>query len=317
MNNNYLGISAIVLGTICFSVNDISVKLFSSEMPLNQLMFFRAIFAISILLFVILPFYGGFKYLNTNNPTFHIFRGLAVVGANTFFFISIAELSLAEATAIFFIAPVLITIFAVLFLREKVGVRRSLACLIGFLGMLFIIKPGTISFDPISLFPLIAALFYTALHIITRKYGSQEKPITMGFYIQVCFLVTSLMFASGFYLADFDVEQSNALKFLTGSWVSVSTFDLFHIFVGIAFPISIGGILVSYAYKNYEASFLAPFEYGALVIAVLSTYLIWNEIPDRLSFIGIILIMLSGIFVSLREKQVSSIRSSRKIIHRR
>ena len=317
MNNNYLGISAIVFGTICFSVNDISVKLFSSEMPLNQLMFFRAIFAISILLFVILPFYGGFKYLNTSNPTFHIFRGLAVVGANTFFFISIAELSLAEATAIFFIAPILITIFAMFFLQEKVGIRRGLACLIGFLGMLFIIKPGTISFELISIFPLIAALFYTALHIITRKYGSQEKPLTMGFYIQVCFLVTSLMFAGGFYLADFDAEHSNALTFLTGSWVSVSTFDMFHILVGIALPISIGGILVSYAYKNYEASFLAPFEYGALVIAVVSTYLIWNEVPDRLSLIGMILIMLSGIFVSLREKQVSSIRSSRKIIHRR
>jgi drug/metabolite transporter (DMT)-like permease len=125
------------------------------------------------------------------------------------------------------------------------------------------------------------------------------------------------MFAGGFYLADFDAEHSNALTFLTGSWVSVSTFDMFHILVGIALPISIGGILVSYAYKNYEASFLAPFEYGALVIAVVSTYLIWNEIPDRLSLIGMILIMLSGIFVSLREKQVSSIRSSRKIIHRR
>ena len=317
MNNNYLGILAIVLGTICFSINDISVKLLSTEMPLNQLMFFRAIFAISILLFVILPFYGGFKYLNTSNPTFHIFRGLAVVGANTFFFISIAELSLAEATAIFFIAPILITIFAMFFLQEKVGIRRGLACSIGFLGMLFIIKPGTISFELISIFPLIAALFYTALHIITRKYGSQEKPLTMGFYIQVCFLVTSLMFAGGFYLADFDAEHSNALTFLTGSWVSVSTFDMFHILVGIALPISIGGILVSYAYKNYEASFLAPFEYGALVIAVVSTYLIWNEIPDRLSLIGMILIMLSGIFVSLREKQVSSIRSSRKIIHRR
>ena len=317
MNNNYLGISAIVLGTICFSVNDISVKLFSSEIPLNQLMFFRAIFAISILLLVILPFYGGFKYLNTSNPVFHIFRGLAVVGANTFFFISIAELSLAEATAIFFIAPILITIFAMFFLQEKVGIRRGLACFIGFLGMLFIIKPGTISFELISIFPLIAALFYTALHIITRKYGSQEKPLTMGFYIQVCFLVTSLMFAGGFYLVDFDAEHSNALTFLTGSWVSVSTFDMFHILVGIALPISIGGILVSYAYKNYEASFLAPFEYGALVIAVVSTYLIWNEIPDRLSLIGMILIMLSGIFVSLREKQVSSIRSSRKIIHRR
>ena len=317
MNNNYLGISAIVFGTICFSVNDISVKLFSSEIPLNQLMFFRAIFAISILLLVILPFYGGLKYLNTSNPVFHIFRGLAVVGANTFFFISIAELSLAEATAIFFIAPISITIFAMFFLQEKVGIRRGLACFIGFLGMLFIIKPGTISFELISIFPLIAALFYTALHIVTRKYGSQEKPLTMGFYIQVCFLVTSLMFAGGFYLVDFDAEHSNALTFLTGSWVSVSTFDMFHILVGIALPISIGGVLVSYAYKNYEASFLAPFEYGALVIAVVSTYLIWNEIPDRLSLIGMILIMLSGIFVSLREKQVSSIRSSRKIIHRR
>ena len=317
MNNNYLGILAIVLGTVCFSINDISVKLFSTEMPLHQLMFFRATFAICILLFLILPFYGGLKFLNTNNPGFHIFRGLAVVGANTFFFISIAELSLAEATAIFFIAPILITVFAVFFLEEKVGIRRSLACLIGFLGMLFIIKPGSISFNLISLFPLIAALFYTALHIITRKYGAQEKPLTMGFYIQVCFLITSLMFASGFYIADVNVGQSKALTFLTGSWVSVNTFDLLHIFVGIAFPISIGGVLVSYAYKNHEASFLAPFEYGALIIAVISTYLIWNEIPDNLSLIGITLIMFSGIFVSIREKQVSSIRSSRKIIHRR
>ena len=317
MNNNYLGILAIVLGTLCFSINDISVKLFSTEMPLHQLMFFRATFAICILLFLILPFYGGLKFLNTNNPGFHIFRGLAVVGANTFFFISIAELSLAEATAIFFIAPILITVFAVFFLEEKVGIRRSLACLIGFLGMLFIIKPGSISFNLISLFPLIAALFYTALHIITRKYGAQEKPLTMGFYIQVCFLITSLMFASGFYIADVNVGQSKALTFLTGSWVSVNTFDLLHIFVGIAFPISIGGVLVSYAYKNHEASFLAPFEYGALIIAVMSTYFIWNEIPDNLSLIGITLIMFSGIFVSIREKQVSSIRSSRKIIHRR
>ena len=317
MNNNYLGILAIVLGTVCFSINDISVKLFSTEMPLHQLMFFRATFAICILLFLILPFYGGLKFLNTNNPGFHIFRGLAVVGANTFFFISIAELSLAEATAIFFIAPILITVFAVFFLEEKVGIRRSLACLIGFLGMLFIIKPGSISFNLISLFPLIAALFYTALHIITRKYGAQEKPLTMGFYIQVCFLITSLMFASGFYIADVNVGQSKALTFLTGSWVSVNTFDLLHIFVGIAFPISIGGVLVSYAYKNHEASFLAPFEYGALIIAVMSTYFIWNEIPDNLSLIGITLIMFSGIFVSIREKQVSSIRSSRKIIHRR
>ena len=147
--------------------------------------------------------------------------------------------------------------------------------------------------------------------------GRKKNQLRWVFYIQLCFFVTSLIFAGVFYTTDLNVGQSNALIFLTGSWVSVNTFDLLHIFVGIAFPISIGGILVSYAYKNHEASFLAPFEYGALVIAVISTYLIWNEIPDRLSLLGIILIMCSGIFVSLREKQVSSIRSSRKLIYRR
>ena len=82
-------------------------------------------------------------------------------------------------------------------------------------------------------------------------------------------------------------------------------------------PISLGGILVSYAYKNHEASLLAPFEYVALVVAVGSTYLIWNEVPDLFSIFGIILIMVSGIFVSVREKEVSKLRTSRKIIVRR
>ena len=106
MQNNMKGIGAIILGSICFSVNDISIKLFSSEYALHQLMFFRALFAIVILIVAILPLYGGLNYLSTKNPLFHIFRGMTVVGANTFFFISIAKLSIAEATAIFFIAPI-------------------------------------------------------------------------------------------------------------------------------------------------------------------------------------------------------------------
>ena len=88
MKNNIRGIGAIIIGSICFSVNDVSVKLFSSEYALHQLMFFRAVFAIIILLLVVLPFYGGLTYLSTRNPLFHFFRGMAVVGANTFFFLS-------------------------------------------------------------------------------------------------------------------------------------------------------------------------------------------------------------------------------------
>ena len=317
MKNNIRGIGAIIIGSICFSVNDVSVKLFSAEYALHQLMFFRAIFAIIILLVVILPFYGGFTYLSTKNPLFHFFRGMAVVGANTFFFLSIAKLSIAEATAIFFIAPILITVFASIFLKEKVGIRRGFACLLGFLGMIFVIKPGTIDFQLVAIFPLIAALFYSALHVITRKYGAAEKPITMGFYIQVCFLVSSIILAILFTFFEFNHVENDMFSFLLRPWKKPEIFDIFHIFFGIALPISLGGILVSYAYKNHEASLLAPFEYVALVVAVGSTYLIWNEVPDLFSISGIILIMVSGIFVSLREKEVSKLRTSRKIIVRR
>ena len=276
------GIGAIILGSICFSVNDVSIKLFSSEYALHQLMFFRALFAIVILIVVILPLYGGFNYLSTKNPLFHIFRGMTVVGANTFFFISIAKLSIAEATAIFFIAPILITILAYIFLNEKVGVRRGIACVLGFIGMIFVVKPGT-----------------------------------MGFYIQVCFFISSVIFGIFFSYFEPSYSGNNMFDFLLRPWTSPGPFDLAHIFFGIAIPISIGGILVSYAYKNHEASLLAPFEYVALVVAVASTYLIWNELPDPYSFFGILLIMLSGVFVSLREKEVSNLRTSRKIITRR
>ena len=317
MQNNMKGIGAIILGSICFSINDVSVKLFSSEYALHQLMFFRALFAIAILITLVLPFYGGLSYLNTKNPLFHLIRGLSVVGANTFFFISIAKLSIAEATAIFFIAPVLITLFAAIFLREKVGIRRGVACILGFTGMIFIIKPGTVSFDLVSIFPLIAALFYSSLHIVTRKFGSAEKPITMGFYIQICFLVTSIIFACFFQYLEPSSSNNNISDFLLRPWTSPTLFDLLHILIGIALPISIGGIMVSYAYKNNEASLLAPFEYVALIIAIIATFLIWSELPDLYSFIGIILIIFSGVFVSLREREVSKLITSRKIIFRR
>ena len=317
MQNNMKGIGAIILGSICFSVNDISIKIFSSEYALHQLMFFRALFAIVILIVVVLPLYGGLNYLSTKNPIFHMFRGMTVVGANTFFFISIAKLSIAEATAIFFIAPILITILAYIFLNEKVGIRRGIACVLGFIGMIFVVKPGTISFEIVSIFPLIAALFYSVLHIITRKYGAAEKPITMGFYIQVCFFISSVVFGIFFSYFEPSYSGNNMFDFLLRPWIIPELFDITHIFFGIAVPISVGGILVSYAYKNHEASLLAPFEYVALVVAVASTYLIWNELPDPYSFFGILLIMLSGIFVSLREKEVSKLRTSRKIITRR
>ena len=122
------------------------MKAFSSTYPLYELTFFRSIVAILVCLFVFLPLEGGIKILKTKSPGIHFFRGSCVVVANIAFFAGIAVLPLAEATAIFFISPILITFFSIIFLKEKVGILRWSALIFGLLGIILVIKPFGASF---------------------------------------------------------------------------------------------------------------------------------------------------------------------------
>ena len=144
---------------------------FSSTYPLYELTLFRSIVAILVCLFVFLPLEGGIKILKTKRPGIHLFRGSCVVVANIAFFEGIAVLPLAEATAIFFISPILITFFSIIFLKEKVGILRWSALIFGLLGVILVIKPFGASFRWEIIFPLTAALAYSSLQILTRYLG--------------------------------------------------------------------------------------------------------------------------------------------------
>ena len=121
--------------------------------------------------------------IKTKNPGIHFFRGSCVVVANIAFFAGIAVLPLAEATAIFFISPILITFFSIIFLKEKVGILRWSALIFGLLGVILVIKPFGASFRWEIIFPFTAALAYSSLQILTRYLGVNEKAATMAFYI--------------------------------------------------------------------------------------------------------------------------------------
>lgn len=296
-----------VTGALCamsamffFSLNDVLIKLLSGAYPLHEVVLARSLIGMAVFLVLIMPISGGLSILRTQRLGMHLLRGACVVFANTFFFMGLATMPLADAVAIFFVSPLLITIFSVIFLKEKVGPRRWTATLIGLIGVIIIVRPGTSAFQIASILPVFAAIGYALLHIITRRIGGTESAATMTFYIQLTFILVSA--SVGLTVGDgrFDTGDSAMLSFLLRTWVvpEVSHYWLLALLGGTS---TFGGYFISLAYRQSEAAFVAPFEYVAMILAILFGYFVFGEIPDLASWIGMVLILASGLYMVYRD----------------
>ena len=292
------------------------MKAFSSTYPLYELTLFRSIVAILVCLLVFIPLEGGIKILKTKNTGIHFFRGSCVVVANIAFFAGIAVLPLAEATAIFFISPILITFFSIIFLKEKVGILRWSALIFGLLGVILVIKPFGASFRWEIIFPLTAALAYSSLQILTRYLGINEKAATMAFYIQISFLTYMGLFSILFQNGSFDIINHPSLQFFFKGWVWPDKNDFIIIFFIGVFN-AFGGYLISQAYRLSFAGLVAPFEYSALVFSIFWGIIILGEFLNLLSIIGIFIILTSGVLIAIRETLKDKPLSLKKIVDRR
>ena len=297
-----LSIACALGGSLVFSINDIVVKSFASSFPLHEVVLFRAIVA---LLFTLLVFARGQRIsaiLRTRRLPSHLFRGLCVVLSNIFYFAGLAALPLAETSAVFFIAPLLITALSAILLREHVDVWRWSALTFGMLGVLLIVKPGTSAFQWAVLLPALSALSYAGMHTMTRKMGLQESAVTMGVYIQITFIVVSLGMGLAFGGGQFAGTGHPSLEFVFRAWARPGPRDLLLFFMAGACSAT-GGYLMSQAYRSSAAGLVAPFEYSALVLAALWGFTFWGEVPGWISTIGIVLILCSGVFIALRESR--------------
>ena len=189
--SNLLGIACVVAAAFVFTTQDMAIKWLSGDYALHQIVLIRASIAITITLTILVPLEGGYRNLQTRRPALHLLRGLAIVVANMTFLMGLATLPLGEATALFFIAPLFITVLSVLLLRERVGPRRWIAVLIGLSGVVVMLRPGDEIFRAAALFPVAAAFAYASMQIMTCKLGIAEKASTMAFYIQITFIVVS------------------------------------------------------------------------------------------------------------------------------
>ena len=309
-------IFCVLFAGFAFSINDIVIKYFADLMPLHEVVLFRAIIALTMTLAFFLPFEGGWKALKTRRPGMHILGGFCLVLANLTFFSGLATIPLADCSAIFFIAPLLITAMSAILFKEKVGKRRWLALVGGMVGVLLIIKPGTLTFEWALLLPLVAAFTYSLKNIITRDMGLRETAVTMSFYLHMTFIAACLLMGLIFGDGKFSGNGNAATEFIFRAWVWPTWEMTIFIFVaGLAS--SFGGYFISQAYRHSSASVIAPFEYFTLVLAVFWGFVIWEEFPDSMSFVGIILIIGSGIFVGLREHRNNIQPTAKRLSGRR
>ncbi len=305
--NARVGIGFILLGMLCISINDMVIKQLSGDYPLHQLIFARSAIGIMFSL-VILQFEGGFAMLRTRQPGLHLLRGLLIVAANMAFFAALAVIPLADATALFFVAPLFITLLSIPVLGERVGPRRLSAVLVGFAGVLIMLRPGvdTSAETPdrlILLLPIVSALAYAGMQVLTRKLGVSSTASAMAVYIQGTFLLVSLSFwvvaGDGRYAAG---TENQSAVFLLRAWTWPAEGDgIWFLLLGLMSAVI--GYSLSQAYRSADAATIAPFEYVALPLAVMWGWLVFGHLPDLWVSAGILLIAGSGVYVFLREKQ--------------
>lgn len=321
IDRNTLGILFILAGVTAISVNDMLIKQLSGGYPLHQMVFIRSSVGIVFSL-MILQWEGGFHLLKTRTPWLHVLRGLLIVVANMTFFAALAVLPLADATALFFVAPLMITLLSIPLLGEKVGPWQIGAVVVGFAGVVVMMKPwagqAALGVPRAVLFlPVIAALTYALNQLLTRRLGVTTSAAALAVWIQGTFIVVSVMFWLAAGDGRFAVGLENgSLQFLLRAWVWPADSDIW-LFAGLGFNSAIIGYCLSQAYRMADAATVAPFEYVGLPLAVFWGWIIWAELPDLWVSLGIVLIMGSGLFVFLREKMLNRRLLRAKRVHRR
>lgn len=293
------GILCLVGAVAVLSASDSIIKWLSPTYALHEIMLYRGGVALIITL-VFVRLEGGFKILRTRRPALHVLRGLLLVLANMFFFLGLATLPLAEAMALFFVAPLFITALSQPVLGERVGPVRWAAVLVGMVGVIIVLRPGTGIISIAGLLPVAAAFCYAWLQMLTRRLGVTDKAATLSFYIQLCFLVVSAAVGAAIGDGRFSGSDNTTLEFLLRAWSWPSKPDL-SLLILCGALIGVGSYLLSQAYRLAEAAAVAPFEYAGMPFALFWGYYLWGDWPDWVTFTGAALIIGSGLFVFYRE----------------
>ena len=275
-----------LLAWVMLPIMDGFAKYLSVELPVLQITWARYFFTVVFIFPLMLFFFK--KYLVwTDKPKLQLIRGLILLTANISFFYSISVISLPKALTLAFVAPLVVTAFSPFFLGESVGYRRWAAVIIGFIGSLVVIRPGFLEINLASLAALGTGIMYGFYLIITRKLSTSDNPL-------LTLLLTGV------------VGAIIATTFMPFVWVS-PTFNQWSIMAAIGLFACIGHLFIILSLKFADASKLAPFSYFEIITNMIIAYYFFGDFLDSWTFLGLFIIVFSGIYISRRENIVKKI----------
>ena len=281
MSQTKFSVMLMIGAMFIFTLMDAVAKLLTHEIGVWPTLWVRYFGQAVLVVIIVLPRIK--QVVKTSFPVLQLTRSVFLMCATMCFFWGISNIGLAEATAIMDVSPVLITLGAVLFLGERIGIRRVFGIFGALIGALIVIRPGTDVFTIYALFPLGAAICYSGYNLITRFVGAREDPWTSLFYTAL-FGATVLSAIVPFY------------------WQPLSSF-IITLMVVLSVLATLAQWLLIKALSIGEASLLAPIGYIALIFATLWGFLLFRDLPDQWTVIGALVIVASGVYVWSRERE--------------
>lgn len=283
-DNLPLAIGALIFTVFALSLGDAFIKQISAGFGLWQLFAIRSVLALPILLVAIVIFV-------TDKRPISLFwvamRSALLVISWIFYYSSLPHLSLAVASSVLYTLPMFITLFSTLWLRERLTRGSILAVIPGFFGVLIILRPDTSGLTLVSLLPLLAAITYAFTMVLTRAKCRDENALVMGAGLNIAFIVFGVV---GLAI----VPTTATGGFLNAQWVMMGVAQ-WQATALLAVSILIGSVGTALAYQNGPSSTLGVFDFGYVGFAVIWGFLLFNEVPDTITFVGISLIIVSGV----------------------
>jgi drug/metabolite transporter (DMT)-like permease len=300
----YTALGALMLSgsLLAFAIQDAVVKLLSDQYAVLQILTIRIIFVLAFVLgFCVLRY--GVSSLRTRHYKILLLRGLLAFLAFTTYYLALAVTPMASVAAVYMSAPLFVTALSALLLKEKVGIHRWLSVVVGFAAVLLIINPTAETFRIESALPLLSALFYSMLPIITRHVGQQVNALVMATYNSISYLVLCVLAVGIISTIPVEANSPPLLLSITQSWSMPSTEDiLWMAFTGAFF--TAGVLSITQAYRISNVSAIAPFEYTLLVWTALIGYVVFAEVPTFRTIIGAIVIVACGVYILYRESAI-------------
>lgn len=291
-----LNASLLMMGsTALFVINDTLTKIVMQDLPLAQVIAMRGVM-VCLLLFAIAWVRGVLPSLSVLSNPYVILRTIADAVTTFLYMLALANIPIGNASAIYQALPLVVTVGAAIFLGESVGWRRWVATLIGFIGVIIIVRPGMEGFSIYSIAVLLSVVSSAARDLATRRMPRGLSSITV---------------------AAITATAITALGWIALPFVGMAPFEPLHVtFMAVAAVLlSCGYILIVAAMRRGDVGFVAPFRYAALVFAVLMGFLVFNELPDLWEVVGSIIVVGSGLYTIYRERRRRVVKPIKAQVH--